>query len=143
ACFGAALLRPESWPFVGAYALWLAWREPSTRRLVAGLTLAGGALWFGAELWGSGNALRAGERAHDPNPNALAFARHPALEIVKRFHSMMPLLAEVGAATALVAAAARRRLDAIAALALAAVVWLGVVAAMTESGFSGNARYLV
>src|SRR5437762_2321552 len=22
ACFGAALLRPESWPFVGLYALW-------------------------------------------------------------------------------------------------------------------------
>ena len=143
ACFGAALLRPESWPFVGAYALWVAWREPSARRLVAGMTFAGAVLWFGAELWGSGNALRAGQRAHDPNPNALAFADHPALEVIKRFDSMMPLVAEIGAALALVAAAVRKRLDATGALALAAAAWIGVVAAMTESGFSGNARYLV
>src|SRR4051795_4181377 len=109
--FGAALLRPESWPFVGLYAVWLAWREPRLRRLVAGMTIAGAALWFGPELWGSGNALRAGQRARDPNPNALAFAKHPALEVVKRFDSMMPLVAEIGAAVALVTAAVRRRID--------------------------------
>src|SRR4051794_3815575 len=141
--FGAALLRPESWPFVGLYALWLAWREPRLRRLVAGMTIAGAALWFGPELWGSGNALRAGERACDPNPNALAFAQHPALEVVKRFSSMTPLLAQVGGVLALARAAARRRLDATAALALTCLAWIGVVAVMTESGFSGNARYLI
>jgi hypothetical protein len=107
------------------------------------MTVAGAVLWFGPELWGSGNALRAGERARDPNPNALAFARHPALEIVKRFHSMMPLVAEIGAIVALASAAVRRRFDLTAALALAGLVWIGVVAVMTESGFSGNARYLI
>ncbi|HEY3018774.1 MAG TPA: hypothetical protein VGJ32_01195, partial [Solirubrobacteraceae bacterium] len=92
ACFGAALLRPESWPFVGTYALWLAWRDPAARRLVAGMTVVGAVVWFGPELWGSGNPLRAGERARDPNPNALAFAEHPALEVARRFDSMMPLV---------------------------------------------------
>ena len=32
---GAALLRPEVWPFFGLYGLWLAWVEPRRRVLVA------------------------------------------------------------------------------------------------------------
>src|SRR3954451_14024080 len=143
ACFGAALLRPESWPFVGLYALWVAWREPPLRKVVAGMTLAGAAVWFGPELWGSGNALRAGERARDPNPNALAFAEHPAREVVRRFHSMLPLVAELGLAAAVIQAALRRRLGVTGVLAVASLAWLGVVAVMTEAGFSGNARYLI
>src|SRR4051794_20244360 len=134
--FGAALLRPESWAFVGAYALWVAWRDPAVRKLVAGLAVATLALWFGPELWGSGNPWRAGQRAHDPNPNSLAFAQHPALEVVKRAISMTPAVALVG----LVAAVAQKPLR---VLALAAIAWLVEVAIMTEAGFSGNARYLI
>src|SRR3954454_5327877 len=134
--FGAALLRPESWAFVGAYALWAAWRDPALRRLVIGLAGATLALWFGPELWGSGNPWRAGQRAHDPNPNALAFADHPALEVVKRAISMTPAVALVGTGVAL----AQRRLR---LLALTAVAWLVEVAIMTEAGFSGNMRYLI
>jgi hypothetical protein len=143
AAFAAALLRPESWPFVGLYALWAASRDPSLRRLIAAMTVAGLVLWFGPELWGSGNALRAGERARDPNPNALAFAHHPSLEVAKRFFQMAAWPAVAGLAAALGLAAARRRLGPGGLLALAAVAWLGVVALMTEAGFSGNARYLI
>jgi hypothetical protein len=143
AAFGAALLRPESWPFVGVYALWAAWRDPALRRLVTAMTVSGLALWFGPELWGSGNALRAGERARDPNPNALAFADHPALEVAKRFLQMTAWPAEAGLLAAFVVAAVRRRLATETVLALAALVWLGIVAVMTEGGFSGNARYLI
>ena len=35
--FGAALLRPEVWPFFGLYGLWLAWRDPRRRALVGAL----------------------------------------------------------------------------------------------------------
>jgi hypothetical protein len=143
AAFAAALLRPESWPFVGLYALWAAWRDPSLRRLVAAMTVAGLVLWFGPELWGSGNALRAGERARDPNPNALAFADHPALQVAKRFVQMMPWPAVAGLVAALGLAATRRRLGPGGLFGLAALAWLGVVAVMTEAGFSGNARYLI
>ena len=65
---GAALLRPEAWPFLGLYGLWLWFREPELR---ARLVLAGVAvpvLWFGPELWGSGEPLRASSRANNPNP---------------------------------------------------------------------------
>ena len=141
--FAVALLRPESWPFVGLYALWVAWRDPKQRRLVAGLCVAGFVLWFGAELWGSGNPLRAGERARNPNPNALAFADNPALEVVKRWFTMTPFPAELGLAITFVLAAVRRRLEPRVLMAIAAVVWLGVVAVMTEGGFSGHARYLI
>jgi len=134
--FGAALLRPESWAFVGAYALWVAWRDPAARKLIAGLALATLALWFGPELWGSGNAWRGGQRAHDPNPNSLAFAEHPAREVVKRAISMTPLVALIGAALAFTMRPLRL-------LALAALLWLVEVAIMTEAGFSGNARYLI
>ena len=143
ACFGAALLRPESWPFVGVYAIWLARRDPPARRLVAGMAVAGAVLWFGPELWGSGNALRAGQRARDPNPNALAFAEHPAWEVARRFDAMMPLVAEIGLAAAVALGAVRRRLGHRGVLAVGALAWLGVVAVMTEAGFSGNARYLI
>ena len=43
-------------------------------------------LWFGPELWGSGDALRASSRANNPNPGSAAFAEHPGLEVVERFH---------------------------------------------------------
>src|SRR3954452_15449498 len=124
--FGAALLRPESWPFVGLYALWLARRDRSARRLVTGLTVATLALWFGPELWGSGNPWRAGQRAHDPNPNALAFADHPALEVVKRGIAMTPAVALAGLAAAFVQRPLRL-------LAVAALAWLAEVAIMTEA----------
>ncbi len=142
--FAACLLRPEAWPFAGLYALWL-WRaEPSLRRTVIGMVIGGAVLWFGPELWGSGNPLRAGERARDPNPNAIAFADHPAWEAVKRTVAMTPWPAKLGF---LVVAAGwitgwwrDRRVG---LLALAAIGWTGVVAAMTEGGFSGNARYMI
>lgn len=145
--FAAALLRPEAWPFAGLYALWLAWRDPSARPLVGGLTVAGGVLWFGPELWGSGDLLRAGSRARDPNPNALSFAAHPWWEVVKRAVGMVPWPAKVGfvAATVLAAANAAReaRSRLLLILTAMAVAWLGIVAVMTEHGFSGNARYLI
>ena len=134
--FGAALLRPESWAFVGAYGLWLAWRDPAARKLVFGLAITTLALWFGPELWGSGNAWRGGQRAHDPNPNSLAFAEHPAREVVKRAASMTPLVALIGLGAAFFQKPLRL-------LAIAAVAWLAEVAIMTEAGFSGNARYLI
>jgi hypothetical protein len=123
--------------------VWVAWRDPALRRLVGGMTVAGLVLWFGPELWGSGNALRAGERARDPNPNALAFAKHPALEVAKRYFQMTPWPVEAGLVATLGFAVARRRLGAGGLLGLTAVAWLAVVAVMTEAGFSGHARYLV
>jgi hypothetical protein len=140
----AALLRPETWPFLAIYGLWLAWREPRTRKLVIGSVLAVLALWFLPELWGSGELLRAAERANNPDPQSPAFAKDPALEVVRRYGAAIswPLfgLAGVGLGAALV----RGGRDRIAIwLALAAGAWLAMVALMTQAGYSGNPRYLM
>ncbi len=42
-----SLGRPEVWPFVGLYGLWLWWKHPSSRWLVYGGFLVIPAMWFG------------------------------------------------------------------------------------------------
>ncbi len=84
--FAAGLLRPEVWPFLGAYGLWLWFREPELRLRIAAAGALIPLLWFGPELWGSGEPLRASSRANNPNPGSAAFAEHPGVEVVKRFH---------------------------------------------------------
>ena len=74
---GAALLRPEVWPFFGLYGLWLAWVEPRRRLLVLGAFAVNGVLWFAPEYWGSGDWLRAANRAHQPQPGLAGVRRAP------------------------------------------------------------------
>nr|MBA2429032.1 hypothetical protein [Thermoleophilaceae bacterium] len=78
----AALLRPEAWPFLGLYALWLWWVEPALRVRVALALAAVAALWFPPELWGSGELLRSATRATEPTALSPAFADRPALAVL-------------------------------------------------------------
>ncbi len=144
---GCALLRPEAWPFLGLYGLWLFVREPELRLKVALVGLSIPLLWFGPELWGSGEPFRASTRAGRPNPGSAAFADHPGLEVAKRFaeRAVIPLQA-AGLVAVIVAALAWTRTRAQGAiLALAAIggSWLLLVAVMTERGYAGNQRYLI
>jgi len=144
---GAALLRPEVWPFLGLYglALWL-W-QPGRRPLRA---IGGGcvlALWFLPELWGSGRIFRSAERARDPLEHSIAFAEQPAIEVLRLAGELpaAPLL--VGAIVAFTTAVftARRASEQMAVLGvcLAGCAWVGLIMAMTEAGYSGNPRYLM
>jgi hypothetical protein len=139
---GAALLRPEVWPFLGLYALYLLWKDPPTRKVVIACGAAVVFLWFVPELWGSGNLLRAAERANQPNPGSPAFAESPALEVLRQWDLTivwaLPALALVAAGYA-----AARRQAAVLWLAGGTVAWLGLVAFMTEAGYAGNPRYLM
>ena len=75
--FAGALLRPEVWPFLGLYGLWLWFAEPwlRTRLVVLGALVP--ALWFLPEWWGSGDPFRAGARANNPNPGQRRLRRAP------------------------------------------------------------------
>lgn len=142
--FAACLLRPEAWVFALVYAGWL-WRaEPRLHRTTIGMVIGGAVLWFGPELWGSGDLLRSSQRALDPNPDAIAFADFPAWEAVKRTVEMTPWPARIGF---LVVAAGwisgRWRDRAVGIVALAALAWTVEVALMTQKGYSGNARYML
>jgi hypothetical protein len=142
--FGACLLRPEAWIFALVYAVWL-WRaEPRLRRTTIGMAIGGAALWFGPELWGSGDLMRSSQRALDPNPSAIAFADFPAWEAVKRTVQMTPWPARIGVlAVAAGWISGRWRDRAVGILTLTALAWTLEVAVMTQKGYSGNARYML
>jgi hypothetical protein len=145
--FLAALLRPEAWPFLGLYGLWLWFRDPRLRlRLVAFAALIP-AVWFLPEWWGSGDAFRAGARANAPNPGSAAFADSPAVELVERFMSVTIAPVELGTVIAVGFAAVMwwryRREGVTLALTAFGLAWFLLVAAMTEAGFAGNQRYLI
>jgi hypothetical protein len=144
----AALLRPEVWPFIALYGLFLIaadWRAGAVPWRTAALVGGGGAalaiLWFVPEYLGSGDFLRAAARARQPNPDSAAFAAHPFLEVFGRSASVLTPPTYLGGAIA-VAAALRARDRLFLTLAAIATVLMVAVALMTQFGFAGNLRYV-
>ena len=144
-----ALLRPEVWPFIAVYGLWLMLAErprrgPSPWSLGSGAAVA--LLWFVPEYLGSGNLLRAASRALEPVPDSPAQAARPFLAVFENSSSALWPPAYAGAVIAVVLALMRVRRDPRAAvvLALAAVSTLLMleVAVLAEIGFTGNLRYV-
>ena len=145
--FAAALLRPEVWPFWGLYGLWLVyeawdgrppWRDIA---LVIGLGVLTLVLWLVPEYLGSGDWLRAAERAREPNPGAATFAKSPFLEVFRRSGALLSAPVYVGALVATAFALLRRDRLQLALAATALLLTIGV-ALMTEGGFAGNLRYV-
>lgn len=143
----AGLLRPELWPFLLLYGLWLMWTEPRTRVTV----LACGALtvlaWLVPEYLGSGDPVRAAARALEPNPDSAAFADFPFAETFRRASAVLMVPMLLGAAIAVARAAgvgrgdgSRDRVRLI--LGGVAAALMVAVAAMTQVGFAGNLRYV-
>ncbi len=149
--FAAGLLRPEVWPFWGLYGLWLilgAWRDRIPWReivLVAGTGVLMLVLWFLPEYYGSGSALRAAERARQPNPDSAALAASHFLEVFRRSYFILTIPVYLGALLSVVFAWRRRgewRSHTILVLAVVSTALMIAVAAMTEAGFAGNLRYV-
>ncbi len=138
----AGLLRPEAWPFLGAYGLWLLWTRSLSWKLVVGAGAGVVALWLLPEWWGSGDLLRAAHRAKDVNAGAPTYADNPAREVLKDAGDMLtgPLMVGLVAVALMVMA---KRSRAVGGLIVMAIAWLGLVAYMTQDGFSGNQRYLI
>lgn len=130
------LLRVEAWPFAGLYAGHLFLTRPAWRPGLVALGTGVLVLWFGPELWGSGDLTRSTERARIPNPGQPALADVPALASLEDALGL-PLLA--GLAAAVVGAATVRPGVAL-PLAIGGA-WLVLVAAMAQAGFSGEERY--
>ena len=144
--FLAGLLRPEVWPFLGLYGLWLWFREPELRKL--SLILAGliPLLWFVPEAIGSGDPFRAAARAKIPAPGSRvpALYPHPVRALLDDAREVLIYPARIGGALAAAVYLLRRRLERVTLVLLAwSLAWLGVVALMTAHGYSGNPRYLI
>jgi hypothetical protein len=145
--FLAALLRPEAWPFLGLYGLWLWFANPELRARLVIFAVLIPVCWFAPEWWGSGDPLRAGARANAPNPGSAAFEQYPSVALLKRFAEFTIAPVELGTIIAVGFAGFmwlryRRELVTLALTALG-LSWFVLVAVMTEAGFAGNQRYLI
>jgi hypothetical protein len=143
----AALMRPEAWPFLGLYGLWLWFRDPYLRARLVAFAVLVPAVWFLPEWWGSGDPLRAGARANAPNPGSAAFDDIPALAVLHRFTRVTIAPVELGTIVAVAYAAVlwhRRRAEGVTlALTAGGLAWALLVAVMTQAGFAGNQRYMI
>lgn len=143
----AALLRPEVWPFLGAYGIYLWFRDPELRLRLVLFALLIPALWFLPEWWGSGNPVRAGTRANNPNPGSPAYADQPFLDIAARFRKVVIAPVKIGIGISVVYAGVqwfKRRGEGLALVIFAGgLAWFLLIAGMTEAGFAGNQRYLI
>jgi hypothetical protein len=145
---GAGLLRPEVWPFLGLYGMWLFWRDAGARKLVAIGFASLPVLWLLPELWGSGDLLRAAHRAQNPRANSAAFADDPIGEVIRQFVAMLTPVVKVAVPALAVGwlvrgAPWRREQRVVLALLAVGAIWVAEVALMTNDGFSGNSRYLI
>lgn len=147
----AALLRPEVWPIMAVYGLWLARRRASGRiawRTLAGVVAAGALVlvaWLLPEHLGSGKALRAASRALEPVAGTPAQASRPFLAVFANSAQALAWPLYAGGVAAVVVAWRRRRdPDArlVIGLATVATAYMVTVAALAEAGFTGTLRYV-
>jgi hypothetical protein len=135
----ASLGRPEAWPFLGLYSLWLWRRMPSTRWLVgAGLALIA-FMWFGIPTITNGRPLVAGQLAQ-LSPRALR--ENKILGTIGRFTELEYLPIWI-AALLTVAVAFLRRNRLVLLLAAGSVVWVIVEIAFALHGWPALPRYVM
>jgi hypothetical protein len=138
----ASLVRPEAWPFLGLYALWL-WRAHPSLRARAALALAlVPALWIVPDFLSSGEFLRSSHLARGmPSPGSAGLDPVPALSVLGDFASLVGF-AVLAAALAASALAVRHRERVVTWLVAGTAGWVGIVAAMAQGGYPGRPRYL-
>ena len=135
----ASLMRPEVWPFLLAYGVWMWRRDAGDHRVIL---LAGAlvpVLWFGPDLVGAGGAIASSKTARGiPSPGSAKLADIPALALLGDTATLFTLPALLAALLAAVLGGRTVRW-----LAAGVAGWVTIVALMTTAGYAGNPRYLV
>ena len=146
--FAAGLVRPEVWPYLGLYALWLAWTRPTRRDRLRALALigAGGVVllvaWFVPEKLGSGSILRGASRALEAVEGSPAQTAHPFLAVFGNSAGAVAPSLYAGALLA-VLLALRTRARLVLLLAAASASYMVIVGILAQVGFTGNERYVL
>jgi hypothetical protein len=134
---GAALIRPEAWPFILGYAIWLWVRAPGLRVwLVLGL-LAIPFLWFVPPWIGTGQPFLAASHAKAYNGH---LGSSPFLTALRRGADLQTVPVLILAALAVLL---RRRDRTVLVLAGFAALWWVIVVAMTVGGYPGLERFFL
>jgi len=138
----AGLLRPELWPFLGLYVLWL-WREEPRHRPAAALALAVVAAgWLLPDALATDGLFAAGSTARaTASEGSAQLAAVPFLAVLWDAVEQLGVVAAPFAVAALVPW--RRASPTVRALALAGAAYVLIVAVSAQAGFAGNPRYLV
>src|SRR5215213_449801 len=100
--FAAGLIRPEVWPFLGLYALFLWLREPRLRVLSAALLVLTPVLWFAPDALLAGEPLRSAEEADAATTSV------GALDVLRTTYDLVPLPVHLAALAAVLLAWRRR-----------------------------------
>jgi hypothetical protein len=140
ACATAAgLLRPEVWPFLGLYGLWL-WRHDRRERpavVIAAAVVV--LLWVAPDLVGTAGLAGASRAARgEPSLGSAALEDIPGLAVLADFWVLLTGPAVIAAVVAVIYGGRTVRV-----LAAGAVAWVALVAVMAQAGYAGNPRYLV
>jgi hypothetical protein len=157
----AALGRPELWPFLALYALFVFFRKGTRKPVVIVLLLIVPLLWLGGDYWGSGDPFHGSKRAAGTKDRAKK--REQRLVEKARAEGKPPpeLRAEASAISHTVGGARHllifpaylaaliglgfalwRRERAPLVMAGAAAALFGIVAAMALLGYGGSPRFL-
>ncbi len=134
----AALGRPEVWPFLGLYTIWLWRRRPHTRLLLAAGVILMALLWFGIPALTSRSWFVAADNA---NGSGRAPQGNRITAVIHRFVDLHHWPLELAALAGLAIAAARRDRTSL-ALAAGVVVWVVVEIAFALHGWPGLGRYM-
>ena len=95
--FAGALLRPEVWPFLGLYGLWLWFAEPRLRSPPRGARRARARALVPARVVGLGRPVPRGRPREQPEPGQRRRSPSiPALELVSRFRKVVIAPVKVG-----------------------------------------------
>jgi hypothetical protein len=136
----AALLRPDFWPLLGAYGVYVWLREPARRRLVLAIAIVVPLLWTLPELWGSGDLLRASSAAQETSQGAAG--GHAFVQVLKLPNQIAVAPVLVGAVAAALLGW-RRRDRMVIVMFCGLVAWLVVIAAMAAGGYPSLARFAI
>jgi hypothetical protein len=134
----AALGRPEVWPFLGLFMIWVWFKVPSMRWMLIGGVAVIAFMWFGIPTITNGRPNISGERAK-LSPRA---RRHNRLfGTIGRFDELQYLPVWIAAILAAALALIRRN-RVVLALAAGAVGWVVVEIAFAYHGWPALPRYM-
>jgi hypothetical protein len=154
----AALGRPELFPFLLVYAIWVLRRRDAKLAPVVALLLVVPVLWLGGDWWGSGDPLSGGKKAsgfserqthrieavkrkHAAEKGLTASAQPSFGNTLKGGSNILMIPVELLALAGIVLAWRRRRRDVL-VLAAGALALTLVVALMVPLGYGGSPRFM-
>ncbi|HWD63537.1 MAG TPA: hypothetical protein VG405_00055, partial [Solirubrobacteraceae bacterium] len=135
---GASLIRPEAWPLLFVYAVWLWMREPPLRALIVLGLLSIPFFWFVPPWIGSGDPFLAASHAKAYNGH---LGSSPFVTVLHRGVDLQTLPVLVLAVVAVALAWFRGRERLTLTLAGFVVAWWVIVVGMTLDGYPGLERF--